>query len=72
MFDLIFHFFRINKINGITTQVAAGTLYRAEGIFNIDKICKECTVNIWESVWLPIEQQIIIWVQCDGNKYTTD
>ncbi|CAO1357160.1 unnamed protein product [Diamesa hyperborea] len=66
--------FKLITVDKITKQVVAGMSYNIIGLFNVgNEGLKNCTISIWERVWLESSDKLIINAQCDDETcYSTN
>ena len=66
--------FKLIKVASITKQLVAGMSYDIIGLYNVgNEGLKNCTVKIWERIWLESSDKLIINAQCqDDSCYSTN
>lgn len=66
--------FELIKVASVTKQLVSGMSYTVIGLYNVGKEgLKNCTVRVWERVWLESSDKLIISAQCDDDTcYSTD
>ena len=66
--------FKLIKVDNITKQIVAGISYNIIGLFSVgNEGLKNCTIKVWERVWLESSDKLIISAQCDDDTcYSTN
>lgn len=60
--------FKLINVEKITKQLVAGMSYNIIGLFNVgNEGLKNCTISLWERVWLESSDKLIINAQCQDE-----